>query len=176
MILHTKKLFIGALISLSVMIMIGCGETTTPEKVDPDKVSQQTEAQKPKPPEIFSVGEQIKMGDLAFIVNSVRTSKGDEFFKPKENYIYKIIDVTLENLGKESESISSLLMFSVSDSEGYSYDTTIGPETKGSVDGELQPSRKLRGEIAFEIPVDATGLELLFEPNLFGFGQAIIKI
>lgn len=64
----------------------------------------------------------------------------------------------------------------MSDADGYKYDITIAPDTKGSVDGELQPGRKLRGEVAFEIPENATGLELIFEPNVFGFGQAIVKI
>lgn len=32
------------------------------------------------------------------------------------------------------------------------------------------------GELAFKIPKDSKGLELIFEPNIFGFGQAIIKL
>jgi len=176
MFLHTRKLLVGLLIGLLIVSLVGCGETTTPEKVDSDTTSQEAEAQKPKAPETFSVGEQIKMGDLIFTVNSVRDSKGDDFFKPEEGHIYKIVDVTLENIGEKSASISSMLMFSMSDADGYKYNITIAPGTKGSVDGELQPGRKLRGEVAFEVPKDAEGLELLFEPNVFGFGQAIVKI
>jgi len=34
----------------------------------------------------------------------------------------------------------------------------------------------MRGEVAFEIPTDATGLEFIFEPDIFGFGQAMFKL
>jgi len=34
----------------------------------------------------------------------------------------------------------------------------------------------MRGEVAFEVPSDATGLELIFEPNVLGFGQAILNL
>lgn len=170
---HAKRIFLALLVGLMMITIIGCGETTTPEKAT---TTQNDESQKPKAPETFSVGESIKMGGLICTVNSVRDSKGGDFLRPEEGNIYKIIDITLENMGEESVSISSLLMFSLSDAEGYKYNVTIAPDTKGSIEGELQPGRKLRGEIAFEVPEDAVGLELLFEPNVFGFGQAIIKI
>lgn len=169
---HAKKTLLALLAGLVMVTLIGCGGTTTPEKA----TTQNGENQKPKAPETFLVGEPIKMGGLIFTVNSVRDSKGGEFLGPEEGYIYKIVDVTLDNVGEESASISSLLMFSLNDTEGYKYDVTIATDTKGSVDGELQPGRKLRGELAFEVPEDVVGLELLFEPNVFGFGQAIVKI
>ncbi|MCG0278537.1 MAG: DUF4352 domain-containing protein [Thermanaeromonas sp.] len=153
-----------------LITVVGCGETVTSEKAD-------TAAPKPQPPpKTFSIGEPIKMGGLVFTVNGVRESKGDQFIRPKEGYIYKIVDVTLENIGEKPAAISSLMMFSLADSEGYRYKVTIGPETRGSLDGELQPGQKMRGELAFEVPTKATGLQLLFEPNVLGFGQAIVSL
>ncbi|OUM87931.1 MAG: hypothetical protein BAA01_10830 [Bacillus thermozeamaize] len=184
--MHVKKCLAGLLIGLLAVFLVGCGETVTPEKVDSNTSSQEkedanptaqdAENQKPPAPQTFAVGEQIKMGDLIFVVNSVRDSEGDQFIKPQQGHVYKMVDVTLENVGNESDVISSLMMFSLSDADGYKYNVTIGPETKGSLDGELQPGRKMRGELTFEVPKDAKGLELLFEPNVFGFGQAIVKL
>jgi len=159
-------LFVGLVLLIT---MVGCGGTVTPEKAD-------TAAPKPQPPKTFSIGEPIKMGGLVLTVNGVRESKGNEFIKPKEGHIFKIVDATLENVGEQSAAISSLMMFSLTDSDGYKYNVTIGPETKGSLDGELQPGRKMRGELVFEVPTKATGLELLFEPNVLGFGQAIVSL
>ena len=68
------------------------------------------------------------------------------------------------------------MMFKLFDSQGYNYTITIGPETQGSVDGEISAGRKLRGELAFEIPKDATGLELQIDPTLFGSGQIIVNL
>lgn len=166
------KALIFVVLILSV-IATGCGETTTPEKMDSESDTRTGEVQAQ---EVFSVGETVKMGDLQFSVNEVRTSAGGEFFKPEQGNVYFIVDSTIENLASEPASLSSLLMFKLVDEEGYNYQVTIGPDTRGSVDGELSPGRKMRGELAFEVPEKAQGLELIFEPNVFGFGQAIYKI
>ena len=97
-------------------------------------------------------------------------------FRPDNGNIYFIVDCTIENSSNEAVHLSSLLMFSLVDAEGYNYNITIGPETKGSLDGELAPGRKMRGELAFEVPAQANSLELIFEPNVFGSGQAIYKV
>ncbi len=166
-----KALIFLALI-LSV-IVTGCGETTAPEKMDPESGAETNEVQTQ---EVFSVGETVKMGDLQFSVNDVRTSAGDDFFKPEQGNVYFIVDSTISNLASESANISSLLMFKLVDDEGYNYQVTLGPDTRGSLDGELGPGRKMRGELAFEVPENVQGLELIFEPNVFGFGQAIYKV
>lgn len=170
---YRALIVVAALILISVLA--GCGETTTPERLD-TATSSEKSGQKPQAPETFAIGEPINMGDLVLTVNGVRESKGDQYIKPKEGHIYKIVEATLENIGQESAAISSLMMFSLTDSEGYKYTVTIGPDTKGSLDGELQPGRKMRGELVFEVPTEAAGLELLFEPNVLGFGQAIISL
>lgn len=136
---------------------------------------EQKEDDAPKT-EVFNIGDVIKMGDLTIVANSVRTDKGNDFIKPDEGNIYYIVDVTIENKGEEEATISSLAMFELYDDEGYNYSITVGPDTKGKVDGNLGAGRKMRGELAFEIPADAKGLELVFEANIFGKGQAIIKL
>jgi len=157
------------------LLATGCGESTQPEKVEPGQVENGSLGQA-QALEIFAVGESVKMGELVFIVNGVRTSQGGDFISPEEGNIYYLVDCTLENNAAESANISSLLMFKMVDGDGYNYNITIGPETKGSLDGELASGRKMRGELAFEVPVQASSLELIFEPNVFGTGQAIYKI
>lgn len=158
-------------------MLIGCGEETTPEVVeegDKQKVDQD-KGEDPKT-ETFNIGDTIKMGDLTIVVNAVRTDQGNEFIKPDEGNIYYIIDVTIENNGEEEVAISSLAMFKLYDSEGYNYSITVGPDTKGQLDGNLGSGRKMRGELVYEIPTDAKGLELVFESDIFGKGQAVIKL
>ena len=67
-------------------------------------------------------------------------------------------------------------MFSLYDSEFYSKEMAMFAETKGSLDGELGAGRTMRGEVAFEVGAAETEWEFIFEPNIFGFGQAIYKI
>ncbi len=113
-------------------------------------------------------------GEYKITVHGVRFTPGEGWWTADEGNIYLLVDVTVENVGDEPVTVSSLMQFAVQDSEGYTYDITLYPEAKGKVDGEIGVGRKLRGELAFEIPSDASGLELIFTPNLFMTGQQVI--
>lgn len=79
----------------------------------------------------------------------------------------------MENKGKENTTVSSLLMFKLEDNEGYARDLALGADLKGQMDGELGAGRKMRGELAYEVEEANTEWDFIFEPNVFGFGQAI---
>ena len=156
------------------ILLAGCAvETITPEKVE---LNNSTSSEQEVKTETFAIGDSVKGGDLVFTVNSTRTDQGSEFIKPAEGKIYYIVDVTVENVGDEAEQLSSLMMFKLFDSEGYNYSVTFGPETKGDVGGELSPGRKIRGELVFEIPEEATSLELEITPGIFTSGKIIVKL
>ncbi|WP_162523598.1 DUF4352 domain-containing protein [Calorimonas adulescens] len=163
-------------------LVAGCGETATPEKVgESSTTSGQTGSasnggEKEPAAETFKIGDVISIGDYVLTVNGTRTSNGDDFLKPDEGNTWYIIDATVENKSDKPVNVSSLLMFKLSDGEGYSYDQAFGADTKGSLDGELAPGRKMRGELAYEIPKDASGLELIFDADVWGSGQAIVKL
>lgn len=155
---------------LLFFVFTGC------DSAEPEKVDTATTGQTSAKTETYKIGDSVKAGNLIFTVNSTRTDKGGEFFSPEEDHIYYIIDVTVENTGDSSETVSSLLMFKLFDSDGYNYSVTFGPDTKGQVDGEISAGRKLRGELVFEIPEDASDLELEIDPTVFGAGKIIVEL
>lgn len=184
------------IILLLVITAVGCEVSTTePVKVDKQKemeaqedtsvkedvkeeqtVEDVKEEQTVEDDKIFKVGDTVTMGDLEFTLNSVRFDGGGEYSKPDEGKKWLVVDCTVTNNGAEPTSISSMLMLSLYDSEHYSQKMTLLAETKGNFDGELGAGRTLRGEVAYEVDASETDWELIFEPNLFGFGQAIFKL
>jgi len=172
-------LFVGAFAA-------GCGGTVTPEKVG-EKSSEESAAakgeEKPadgeeKPAEKtsypeFRVGDQIKMNNLVFVVNGAREVK-DDFVNPKPGNIFLAVDVTVENVGEEPETISSW-DFDLRDAEGNRYEEEIFVSSKPCPCGEVAPGKKLRGEIVFEVPKEVKGLELIISPFLVR-GQAIVHL
>lgn len=163
---------------LFVLLAIGSGETTEPEKVDKtssEKTTDEKTDEDNSSGELYSIGDTVKMGDLEFTLNSVRFDSGSEFMKPKEDEKWVVVDVELKNNGEESESISSIIMFKMNDEENYSLDMAYGAETRGSLDGELGAGRTMKGEIAYSVSDDNESFEFIFEPNAFGFGQAIYE-
>lgn len=117
----------------------------------------------------------MTFNDLVVTVNSIKDSKGDDFIKPEEGKIYKIVDITVENKGKEEAAVSSVMNTSMADSDGYTYDITITSVVKNQLDGSVGAGRKLRGQVAFEVPKTAKGLEFIFS-DPFTKGQAIWKL
>lgn len=175
-----KNLIITVLLFL-IAILGGCGETIEPTQVDKSTQTSQEEQEKQEvqePPEVqtFNIGDTVAMGDLEMTLNGARWLTGDEWFKPDPGERWLAIDCTIENKAQEIAPISSLMMFSLIDEEAFSRDLEIMVETKGSLDGELGPGRKMRGEITFSVDEGQTNWEFIFEPNVFGFGQAIFEI
>ena len=181
--MKTKYLILFLILSLILNLGLGCGEDVKPEKVEElteeeqvtEKKIEEAMEETPKT-EIFEIGDTIKMGSLQFKVNSVRTSEGDEFSKPDEGNVYLCVDITIENISNEEETISSLLMFKIVDKDGRSYDMAIFADAEGSVDGSLGVGRKMTGELSFEVPKDINEFELEINPEIFGTGIAIVRI
>ena len=149
--------------------------------VEQQEVKEEVDESEPVNEEVlnqpeFVVGDTVQIGNLELTLNSVRFDEGTEYFKPDEGEKWLVLDCTIKNIGEETESISSMLMFDLYDSDFYSKDTEIFAETKGSLDGELSLNRTMRGEIAFGVGSSETEWEFIFEPELFSYGQAIFKI
>jgi len=174
-------LFVGAFAA-------GCGGTVTPEKVG-EKSSeaikaaeggktpaQETSAKEKAAYPEFRVGDQIKMDNLTFVVNGTREVK-DEFMNPGPGNIFLAIDVTVENVGEKVELVSSLGMFDLRDVEGNRYEQALFVTTgKASLNGEVAPGKKLRGEIVFKVPKEVKGLEFIIKPDFLKQGHAIVHL
>ena len=175
-----KFLYSFLILTCVFFVLAGCNDVK-PEKVGeaggaPAESQRSDSGETEVKTEVYEIGDSVKAGNLIFTVNSTRTDKGGDIIKPGEGKIYYIVDVTVENTGDKSENVSSLLMFKLFDSDGYNYSVTFGPETKGQIDGEIAAGRKLRGELVFEIPEDAMGLELEIDPTIFGSGKIIVEL
>jgi len=166
-----KKLFV-VLMLIAALALVGCGDTVTPEKVDPDDPGEGSGSAAEK----YLIGDTVKMGDLQFTLNGVRYEKGSEYWAPDEGTKWLVFDCILENKGSESEVISSLMMLSFTTRTAIAREIAMADNLKGSLDGELGAGRKMAGEVAFTVDEDESAWEFVFEPQVFGFGQAIYDI
>lgn len=127
---------------------------------------------------IFSIGDTIEARGLWMVVNSVEFIEEDEveFFGPDPGNRFVIVDVTFENQSDSPKNISSLLQTELRDSSGQRYTTDIMAVTAAggsTLDGEIAPGDRLRGQAGFQVPVDATGLTFYFDAAVFGLGQQV---
>ena len=156
----------------------GCTKNDTPKAVSSSGSSGVTKTASPTPIPIqtFSIGDMVEIGDFQFTFNSAEWNTGGEysFNSPEAGEKWLVVDCTIKNLDTESAPVSSLLMFSLYDANGYSKDRTLFADVDGSLDGELGSGRQMRGQLAYSVDSTDNGpWELVFDPSIYGYGQAI---
>lgn len=137
-----KKILAALLLACMVFTVTGCGSE--------DKVNK--------------IGDTAQADDFKITVNSVRTSS-EGFTAPKDGMEYFIIDVTLENVGNEEKTISSLLCFNLTNENGDRQNASITATTSKDAGGTVAAGAKIQGEIAFETKPEGK-LTLKFRPGL----------
>lgn len=138
-------------------------QATSPEGGATEPAAE--EATEPEEPDVLnlSIGDTAKVGDAEVTVHGFRTGTGNEIVSPAAGSVWIIVDATVRNTGDDAYNLSSLLQTAVRDSGGREYDVTIGPtDLQGQLDGTIPPGDILRGEVAFEVPENATGLQFVF--------------
>lgn len=177
-----KKISIKKAIALvaAVILTLGlaaCG--SEPEKVGETKSSSSTSnASKSDSGKArtFKVGDVVQLKNYKVTVNKIRTDNGGEVSKPKDGNVFFYVDCTIENISKEEQTVSSILMFKVRDADGRSLEQAIPEHQNGELDGKVAAGQKLSGEYVVEAPKDKTGLKLVFDGSLFGGKQVIVQL
>jgi Domain of unknown function (DUF4352) len=165
-----------SVVMFSLLTLVSCSDQT-PTASSSSSTSTKNKQSSKTPTKSVAIGKMISLGKYKFTVNGVRNAVGDSISKPKPGKKYLIINATIENQGKKQEPLSSIFLFALTDSTNQKYKRVITTEAKGNLDSNLDPGKKLQGEIAFEVPQDAKNLLLvlrgdLTEPQL----QATVKL
>jgi len=157
-------------------------ETTNVPSTDTDAPAPESQGV-----QTFAVGETATDGELNITVNSIRfTEKIDEqdneflVAEAAQGKEYLIIDITAENIkSDETQSVSTMFSSEIIDDEGYTYTqdfTGLTALDKAFKDGEILPGNKKRGELAFEVPKNATTLQFAFKFDMFTGTTALFDV
>lgn len=133
---------------------------------DEPKADNQKSEEKTKKKE-FGVGETVKVEDINITVNSTRVDEG--MIASDDGTVYFVMDITLENTSDKSYSSSSMMCFTLKDTDGREQDLTVGAKLNGSMDTEVPAGEKASGEIAFKTAPEGK-LVLTYKP---GFGDSV---
>lgn len=127
----------------------------------------------------FEVGDIIEIGDLGLVVNEVTFPAGDDFNQPDDGKKFITVDLSITNNSDSAQAISSILQMQLKDSTGQSYDVDLIASVAAggaSPEGELAPGETLRGQVSFQVPVDAQGLVFVFDGDVFSSGKVFVNI
>ncbi|CAG0965356.1 MAG: DUF4352 domain-containing protein [Candidatus Methanoperedens sp.] len=159
-------------------------ETTPPSKVDLTPVVKQTDTPKTQ---TLKIGDTATDEKLKITLNNVSfVSKIDELnnqfsiAEAESGKQYAIVDITIENvLADKTQTISTLLLTSIVDQDGYEYKIDFKGLTaldKSFKDGEILPGMKKSGRIAYLVPNNAANLKFIIKFDLMNGKTAVFDI
>ena len=125
---------------------------------------------------IHQVGKAIDMEDRILTVHQILDdydfTSQNQFIIPEEGNKYFLIEVSITNNGSESLFYWHG-QFKLKDKNNYEYKNDAAFKKPSFGDGDLLPTRTIRGFITYEIPRNISDLELIYSswPK-----QAIIKL
>jgi hypothetical protein len=96
---------------------------------------------------------------VTVVTADLNAKSGNDFITPKAGNRFVTVQVIYENTGTDPYNYNPF-DWKLTDSAGFSYDSTfggVGPELHS---GTIQPSEKARGYITYEVPTSAPGLQL----------------
>jgi hypothetical protein len=130
-------------------------EVAAPEETEPVNESKPSL-------EVFEVGDLIEVEDHAIRLNGV-----------KYQGTILVANFTIDNLGSDDVSVSSLISFSAKKADGTKLDQEYFDCGDSGLDGSVLPSDKLRGDICWSGADPADGIRIYYEASLFGQGAVV---
>lgn len=112
----------------------------------------------------YCVGDTLQDGDVKIVfMSSGEYKEENEFLQPDEGNKYIFLTFYFENNGKSDQSISSFSFDCFAD--GYAAEAYYGGEK--DLSATLSAGRNTIGSVYFEIPVDASQIEVEYTTNVF---------
>ena len=159
--------------------LLGLGEVTVQLGPEPIALQPPEDLLTFSAGEVYQVGDTVQISDLNLEVLGVSYPEGTELVNPREGTRFLLVEVRIQNQDNRVREITSAVQMSLKDATGQQYTLNLGAQTRadaGLPDDELAPGEMVRGQIGFQVPVDARGLLFVFDPELIGYGKAFIAL
>jgi len=167
------------LLLILAIVLSGCVSQESPERATTTPTTP-TE-QPPAPPSELKlkVGETAKTSKVQVTVIAATKQEDYEYYSdilqetrfqfasPGKTFV--LVDAEIQNIGSDRIYVG-VSKFSVSDSEGFRYDTELYLGNDGlPMFKELYQNQKVRGKVLFEVSENSTGLKILYD-----FGDLLV--
>ena len=160
-------LFIIMLIPFLMGIYQGITGTSSANTDTPDQDKiQQPDSNEQEQAKTHQIGDTVQVGNIAYRINDVSTAEVvsmGSYLSEEADGIFYIIDLTVENKGKESGYLFGSTL-TVIDDQGREFDhdseAEMYHEESISFGEQIQPGLAKSGVKIFDLPKNAKGLEL----------------
>ena len=151
--------------------------TVIPTRVASTKTPSPTKPPRPTPTSAIGIiNEPKEVNGIALTVLNAENMPKMDFLTADQGYTFLVLDVVIENTGREEETPYNSFYFSVKDSDGYQYNSTFITREPSIKAGKLPKGDKVRGFVAFEVRSTSHGLVVTYEPIVLAGGYKPIRI
>lgn len=162
-----------AIFCIAVILLVYCSNVNSAhEKNDKDKnpvkVSSSENASNNENPvsNRFNVGDVLETKDFRIsYISSEQYVSDNEFIQPKEGYVYWRFEFKFENISDADKTVSSMADWECYADNANVDQTWIGNEN--GLDASLSPGRTTQGAVYFEVPANASSIELEYDINFW---------
>ena len=104
---------------------------------------------------VSKIGDAVTVGsDWSVTINSVKANAtGSNYVTPKAGMKFLIVALSMKNLSSKTQTVSSILLFTLRGDDGTKYDITIYPDAGSQIDGNVDAGQPAKGVIVYEVPV-----------------------
>ena len=179
-----KKIGLGIAIGFAALIVLGAIGSYVSEDTVKSNYIQKEETSKSIPlgdkKNPAPIGENIIAGDISFKVIGVKdiSSVGSEYLGEDADGVFLVIDLIMENNGKESvQIISDYFKLIDSQERKFESDNQAWIYLDENVFlKQLQPTIPTKGQIIFDIPTNSETYTLEVTDSIFGLDKKYINI
>lgn len=162
-----KRWWFWALIVVAVIIIIAASSGGDEKTATDDQSASESEATT-----ITEAGGSVTTKNFVVTVEAFNRLCGDEFNKPAAGNEFVEIVIEIENKSDKEYSVSSVLMFEAYQ-DGYSVNESmsahVANESTSTMDGGLAAGKKIKGALAYELPIDWKELEVMVDLTALSF-------
>lgn len=175
-------ILLGAIVLCVVLVFVAAlispAEEPAATVADQPPVSAATIAVEPtaaRQPAQAQIGDRVEAGGIALTIQSARTLASFDFNTAAEGNTYLVVDALLENVSHDAAPYNPMY-FSVKDADSFEYNSVLLAPDPSLKSGELARADRVRGNVAFEVPIDAVGLVLTYEPLVILGGYEPLRV
>lgn len=123
--------------------------------------------------DVYQVGDTAHTADLDVTVHQVQDpfEPTNEFETPQAGMRFVAVESELTNADDEPITWSSIMGAELTDSENRPYTVALAGTDLPQLDGDVPAAGSRRGWVVFEVPQDATGLQLRIKGSITATGS-----
>jgi len=173
-----RKVQLALVVSILALTLVACGGSSDVDTGQKSGEGDSSSDDSSQTPVTYAQGDSVEIDGLRMSITEVKEYKSsNEYMQASDGNKYIAIMLEVENVSSEAQSYNAL-DYKLKNEDGSSYSDGWTDAEPTFSSGTLQPTKKARGYLVYEMPktVATNQLEFMYEPLDFETKQVIWEL